>query len=559
MFTDVSEESGFTETQSDLGFSGEESQGAAAAVADIDRDGDLDVFLPRVGKPNGLYVNDGEGGFTDIAADVGVGGPIDRFGSAASAFLDIEGDGDLDLFAAGAAAGSDQLLVNDGTGHFTDEAATRGLDRPVAASTTNTQQHGVTVADVNLDGHMDLLVLQWRFEIFNQLSFGRAEEAGIWERGASPTPCETAAGTAAVGFPLEPGTPPGRSALYLNDGTGRFADVTEEYGLALDDIVAFTGVFNDVDGDRWPDLAITGDGCTSHLYRNVEGTGFENITEEAGVGTDENGMGSVVRDIDGDGTPDWFITSIYLDPPEGEICPGSSFVACSGNRLYLNDGSGSFSDGTDELGVRDTDWGWGAAIEDFSNDGQLEVVATNGFRVSDEPDPNDRLIFPFVDDPTRFFAWSGRAADSPFGDVAAQVGIDDSGVGHALVPFDMDGDGDLDLLIAQSNDTPVLYRNDTEPARSWITISLEDPTQPGNRWGDGARVVITPDADSTPIVDWVSTSGSYESQKPPTVHRGFGDRTEPLAKVEVFWPGETTPQTVTDVELDQQLDVVRAA
>ena len=56
---------------------------------------------------------------------------------------------------------------------------------------------------------------------------------------------------------------------------------------------------------------------------------------------------------------------------------------------------------------------------------------------------------------------------------------------------------------------------------------------------------------------WVGTGGSYESQKPPVVHRGFGDRIAPLAGVEVFWPGETTPQTFTEVALNQHLTVVR--
>ncbi|MCB1188737.1 VCBS repeat-containing protein, partial [bacterium] len=193
-FTDVSVESGFTVTQSDHGFVGDRSQGAAAAVADVDADGDLDVFLPRVGKPNGLYLNDGSGHFTDVAPEAGVAGPSERFGSRASAFFDIEGDGDLDLFAAGAETGNDQLFVNDGSGHFTDEAPERGLDRPIDPLTRGTQQHGVTIGDVNRDGNLDLLVLQWRSELYNSTAIEAAQQTGAWEEDEMPLPCETSAG-----------------------------------------------------------------------------------------------------------------------------------------------------------------------------------------------------------------------------------------------------------------------------------------------------------------------------------------------------------------------------
>ncbi len=556
VFTEVAAEAGLTETQSDLGFAGEQSQSAAAAVADVNGDGHPDVFLARVGKPDGLYLNDGEGNFTDVAEEAGVAGPTERFGSTAAAFLDIDGDGDLDLFVSGAAAGTDHLYVNDGAGHFTDETATRGLDRPIPDGVDNTQQHGVSVADVNRDGAMDLLVLQWRADIYNGDAFNAAAEARGWAADYVPSPCETAAALRELGFPVPEGTPAGRSALYLNDGTGHFTDVTADYGLALDEVVAFTGVFNDLDGDGWVDLAITGDGCTSRLYRNVQGTRFEDITETAGVGTDENGMGAVVRDIDGDGTADWFITSIFLPLKDGQRCPGSTFSACSGNRLFLNDGTASFTDATDAWGLRDSGWGWGVAVEDLDNDGSPEVVTTNGFRTSGEPDPSEPMTSSFWEDRTRLFT-IGAGGELPFVEVGERAGLDDTGVGHALVPFDMDGDGDLDILIAQQNDVPLLYRNDTDAANSWLTVALLDPTRPGNPWGDGARVEIVADEGDDPLVAWIGTTGSYESQRPPVVHRGFGERREPLHSVAVHWPGDDRPQVIEDVELDQHLVVER--
>ena len=556
-FTEVGRSAGLTETQSDLDHDGEATQGAAAAVADIDADGDLDIFLPRVAKPNGLYLNDGEGVFTDMAEEMGVSGSVDHSGSTAAVFFDIDADDDLDLFAAAAGTSPDQLFVNDGSGRFTEEAAARGLDRPGADRGRHNRQYGTTVADVDLDGDLDLLVLQWRSDIYNAEAISAAAEAEGWADDYFPSTCETASAIAAAGFPKPPGTLPGRSALYLNDGTGNFTDRTTEYRLDLDDVVALTGVFHDMNGDGWPDLAVTGDGCTSRLYLSDGGTAFENVTSDARVGTDTNGMGSVIADIDGDGTPDWLVTSIFFDLAEGDQCEGATFAGCSGNRVYLNDGTASFTEAAEPLGLLDSGWGWGAAVEDFTNDGRLDVAVTNGWRLSEEPGIDGEYMGTFFDDRTRLMVRSGSDPAAPFVDVAATVGIEDTAVGQALIPFDMDADGDLDLLIAQSNDVPVLYRNDADPQRSWLTISLEDPSRPGNRWGDGARIVMHPDTDGAPIVGWVGTGGSYQSQKPPVVHRGFGERTAPLSRVEVFWPDQSTPQVLTDVPLDQHLIVVR--
>ncbi len=375
-FTEVAAEAGLDETHSDLGLDADSSMTSGAAVADVDGDGDEDIFLPRVGKSNALYLNDGSGNFSDVAQEAGVAGPSERFGSSAAVFFDIEGDGDPDLFVTGFGQGGNELFVNDGTGSFSEQSGERGLVwDPVPQAGIGSHTHGVSVADVNGDGHMDLLVLQWYAHLFDTIDPAPEQTPG--DGSASASACEASAALRVEGFPSAPGTPASRSRLFLNDGNGAFADATDEMELPLDEIVAFTGSFADFDEDGWQDLAITGDGCTSRLFRNIDGQRFEDVTEAAGVGTDENGMGSVVRDVNDDGLADWFITSISKSTP-GE-CPGNPFAGCSGNRLYLNEGDGSFSDGTDRYGVRDSGWGWGAAIEDFNDDGNLEIAVTNGY------------------------------------------------------------------------------------------------------------------------------------------------------------------------------------
>ena len=550
-FLDVTAEAGLDQAHSDEQVDSAPGMTSGAAAADVDGDGDIDLYLTRIGKPNALYLNTGKGTFRDGTEEAGVGGAPTQ-GSTVGSFADVDADGDLDLYVAGAGTTPDTLYVNDGSGHFHDEAAARGLALPpLVVAETGANVHGVTFADPDHDGDLDLLVTQWDTALLTA--------APAPARGSAKSVCAAADALRAKGFPRAPGSEPNRARMYRNDGTGHFADVTSEVGLRLDQIIAFTPQFVDVDGDGWEDLLMTGDGCTSRLYRNVGGTRFEDVTAAAGVGTDENGMGSVVRDIDGDGRPDWFVTSIAY-PTEGGTCPARAlFTGCSGNRVYRNDGGMRFTDVTDELGLRNGWWGWGAAIEDFGNDGRLQVAQTNGYRESfsipdDGTDPQRTYFDRFVDDPMRFWI---TGPDGAYVDAASQVGLDDTGVGHALVPFDYDGDGRLDLLVADTSAPPRLYRNESPDDRGWLRVRLDDPTRPGNREGLGARVAVTPRKGATPVVGWIDTAGSYETRRPADLHVGLGEDAGPVARVEVWWPGEPEPQVIEDVEPDQTLVVTR--
>lgn len=544
-FTDVTEQAGLDEPHSDTDLTGESAMTAGAAVADIDDDGDLDVFLTRVGLANRLLVNDGTGSFEDRTEAAGVAGDPEE-GASAALFTDVDGDSDQDLVVTGASTDGRTvtLLLNDGKGRFSDATSSSGLDTlPPLAEGQLDQAHGLSVADVDRDGRLDLLVTHWDATIPAALADPSANQIEPDQDGS--VVCARARWLAERGFPRSPDAPANRGRLFRNLGEGRFADVSEQLGLPFDELLGFTGSFADVDADGWQDLLMTGDFCTSRLFRNEGGTAFRDVTAEAGVGSDENGMGSVVTDLDGDGTPDWFVTSIGPvgdDPAPLQL--GGGFGS-SGNRAYLNAGDGTFRDATDELGLRNGGWGWGAAVEDLDNDGVREVVMTNGYSIAADdaaPSATDPLVL-----------WR-RDGDGRFTDVAAAVGLDDRGLGRALVPFDMDRDGDLDLLVANFGDAPRLYRNDS-PARRWLTVRLDDPSFPSNRSGIGARVVVTPEG-GAPTTGWVIGGGSYESQVPTEVHVGLGDAE--TARVEVTWPGGGEPQVLEDVDADQVLVVERS-
>ena len=269
-----------------------EPMASGASIGDIDGDGFDDLFVASLYQPDQLYLNRGDGTFVDEAAIRG----IDHAGSSnASVFADFDGDGSLDLYVSSMGLETNRLYINDGTGLFTEEAVMRGVDMPLANGTVCSFNWGVSAADVDGDGDLDLLVTQWTVSV---------------------------------------STDGDRNHLWINDGTGYFTDGTLAAGLDLSTRSGFSPTFGDIDADGDMDLALAADWGESGLWLN-DGSGAFTETLTAGVGLDENGMGSDLGDIDGDGDLDWLVTAIYDDR---DPCP--SAWGCSGNVLYINDGTG---------------------------------------------------------------------------------------------------------------------------------------------------------------------------------------------------------------------------
>jgi hypothetical protein len=463
----------------------------AATVADFDRDGDHDLFFPLPRGPDRLYRNEGNGTFVDVAEALGVAyeGP-----SAAAVFLDIDGDGDLDLFVSSGARETNRLYVHGPDG-FTEEAVARGASVPLSSPFLCSYQVGVAAGDADGDGDLDLLLASWEDES------GPASD---------------------------------RTRLLINEG-GTFTDGTEATGIAFAGQAAHTPAFGDVDGDGVMDIAIASDWRRSRLYRgNGDGT-FADVTEAAGVGTDENGMGSVLADLDQDGDLDWFVTSIY-ESRRG-ICD-ELWGDCDGNRLFLGNGDGAFVDATDAAGVRDGAWGWGAVAIDFDHDGDLDLLQENG----------SGLIGSFWDDAMRLFRNEGSMR---FSERGCEHGLAIPGVGKSILPIDYDDDGDLDLFVARTFGEPLLLRNDGAHGRAWLRVRLDQPGP--NPDGVGATVVV--EGGERALRRGIHLNPGFGGPAAPEAHFGLGDH-EGTVSVVVRWPDGAT-QRVEDVSVGQLLRVER--
>ena len=473
-----------------------------AAVGDVDGDGDLDLFATRLEQPDLLFCNrlaeSGAATFEDCTEEAGLAG-FD-LASNGAAFGDIDRDGDLDLYVTTVGDTRFYLFVNDGDGRFTEEALARG-----DAALQDPSPHvgySVTFGDYDRDGWLDIHVTEWR-PLFIGGASARTHTRLLRNRGGLEGGC--------------------------------FDDVTDTAQVAIpnDDQYAFASTFTDLDGDGWPDLALAADFGTTRLFWNDGDGTFTDGTAAARVGTDENGMGSTFGDYDGDGDLDWFVTSIF-DPDDTCETAGCNW-GITGNRLYRNEGGRSFLDrtGDEVVGVRDGRWGWGAAFFDYDNDGDLDLVMTNGVDF-----PGVDFDAPFVADPIRL--WRNDGPDQ-WTEVAALEGVADTGSGKGLLVFDYDADGDLDLFVVDNGGAGRLYENLDGNANHHLRVQLQGLES--NAHGLGARVSLQRFVGGTVQVREVGTSTHFLGWSETVAHFGLGS--EPgVYRVAVRWPSGRLQQRV---------------
>ena len=409
--------------------------GAGVAIFDFDGDGRMDVYLVQGGplpgtgaraKPTDrLYRNVGRPGemrFADVTAEVGLK-PGD-YGMGVTTG-DIDNDGDTDLFRT--ALGRNRLLINDG-GRLLDATDAAGI-------VADEWSISASFADIDGDGLLDLYVA-------NYLAYDMASPA--CQAGGRPRYCPPSHYIAV------------RDRLYRNLDSARFEDVSIASGIATPGVVAHAAMgvaAADFDSDGRMDFFVANDGSANALWMNRGGS-FEDIALAAGVavnadGDAEAGMGVVVADVDADGDSDVFLTHDVTES----------------NTLYVNEGLSApgFLDQSVHSGVAAGSLpftGFGAGAFDFDNDGDLDLFVANGPIADFRP---GSVATTSLHNLLLMNTGAGRFQS------AARIGDEDTSRGAAF--GDLDNDGDIDVVVANTNGPARLYRNDGG-AGNWLGIAV---------------------------------------------------------------------------------------
>ncbi|MFC2076467.1 FG-GAP-like repeat-containing protein, partial [candidate division KSB1 bacterium] len=435
--------------------------------------------------------------FTDIASAAGVAVSGSSFGVA---WGDFDGDGDQDLCVSDQ-TGDDKLFRNNGDGTFTDITAAAGIDPSVDGS-------GPAWADFDNDNDPDLYLSFYGLYrndsdgTFTNVSpeFSMAGVQGAWADYNND------------GYVDLYGTSPNINRLHKNNGDGTFTDVADSAGVN-DDSASRPAAWGDYDNDGDLDLYVGNNGANK-LYRN-EGNGtFTDVTASAGTGLGDTGEAQGVgwADYDNDGDLDLYVSNFLSD-----------------NKLFKNDGDGTFTNATSSAGVVDTGIG-GFAWGDYDNDGGLDLFVTTNTGVS-------RLYH--------------NNHDGTFTDEAATQGMGITTFTRGVAWGDYDRDGDLDLYIANTA-TNILYKNN-ESGNHWIVLNLRGVDSNRSAIGTSVRVKTDPDNQ----LRQVSGGSGWASQDMLPVHFGLGSGAS-IDSVIIRWP-TGAEQVLTGLAVDQYLEITEPA
>jgi hypothetical protein len=489
-----------------------ETVGAGCAFLDYDNDGWMDIYLVNSGVSdfftpssplkNALYRNNRDGTFSDVTDKAGLAGGSFGMGVAVA---DYDGDGFQDLYLT--SYGRNMLFRNAGNGTFVDVTEKAGVAAPGWSTCA-------VWFDFDNDGRLDLFVSSF-------VHYDRSLNVLCTDESNRPYYC------------IPRHYKPRPSRLFRNNGDGAFTDISKPSGIADYPGKSFGAVATDVNNDGWLDLFVANDTMPNFLFINKGGRKFAEAGLASGVayseaGRPRSGMGVDATDYDGDGWQDLFVANIdqeffslyrnqkdltFTDEP-GEIAPATQFLS-----------------------------GWGLRFFDYDNDGDPDLLLVNGHPDDLVEMRNARVKYK---EQLLMFENKGRAFKNTSKASGAVFAKDFSGRGMATGDFD--NDGDLDILISNNGEAPLLLRNDGGNRNNWLGLQLVTKS---NTSATGA--LITWQANGVKRSRLKTSGGSYLSSHDPREVLGVGSAPK-VESVEIRWPSGRVDR-LTDLPINTYIKV----
>ena len=470
--------------------------GNGVSVADVDNDGIMDIlFLTQVGG-NELWRGLGNGKFEDMTERAGIG--LDKVISVASAFGDYDRDGDPDLVITTVRSGN-FVFENSGQGVFKNVTAESGINQDERHSS------GVVFLDFDNDGWLDLFIVNvGSYTLENQLASGNYQ--GRKDAFAGHLHAERSE----------------QSVLYRNLGNGKFADASKEMALQ-DNSWSGDASFVDLNNDRYPDLFLLNMQGDDRYYENQAGKSFRDRSAEYFSATPWGTMGAKFFDYDNNGKMDLYLTDMHSDMsikvgPDKETLKsdmqwtdeflqgGSNNIF--GNAFYNNQGKTPLTEVSDEIGVENY-WPWGLSVGDFNADGYQDILVAasmnypwrygiNSLYINDGQGKFVDAEFALGIEPRSLTIkpWFTENCAAP--NANPQICAQRNGMtvvwgalgSRSSALFDLDQDGDLDIVTNEFNSEPQILISDLSQKTKIRYLEIKLVGSKSNTDGLGAKVTL---------------------------------------------------------------------
>jgi len=528
--------------------------GGGVAVADFNNDGKQDIFFTGNLVKNKLYINKGNMKFEDVSAKAGI--EVDGWCAGVST-ADVNNDGFMDMYVCRGFYEDPKfreniLFINNGDGTFTDKAKEYGVN-----------DNGFAVCasffDYNRDGLLDLVV-------------------------GNHNPDRTRKFELNLRDFLNPPADHGMH-VYKNNGNGTFSEVSKEIGLGFFGwILSF--VTADLNNDGWPDLyvAVDHDEPDALFFNNGDGTFTNKVWDGGFRHMSRSSMGSDIADLDHDGFQDIFVAEMAAMGNYNEKANMSGMnidrfwklnalgyhLQYMRNMLHMNNGNMTFSEMSQGAGIDRTEWSWAPLFMDANNDGEEDLFVSNGYyknvffkdtwkdfshKMEEEESLAKRLKMSgeymkklgSLKIENQFFV---NNSNLKFKEMSRTSGIGNrSTMSSGSAYADFDNDGDLDLVISNLDEPAGFYKNMSKEKGSkahYLRIGFE-PNKLMHAFG--AKIVV--EANGIKQTREFNTARGFISSVEPFMHFGLGNSRR-ADKVRVEWP-DGKCQILDNVKADQVL------